>query len=135
LHALVSSLRLFLLCWRHAALGRCDERGLVGADTPLHIATFNGHEEVVKVLIERKADPTALDDDGKTVIQLAQALLNPAAGALTPDPARYGLVGNRSLFGDPARANGGGQTRSQGQLAIDVWHAARGDDLIIFVME
>ena len=81
-----------------SALGRTEERGMI-AETPLHIATFHGHEEVVKALLEHKADPTAKDDDQITVLQLAEkitassviqvALLDASKGKPVP-PKRRG---------------------------------------------
>ena len=34
--------------------------------TPLHYAAFNGHSEIVKLLIDRGADTSITDNDGTT---------------------------------------------------------------------
>ena len=39
--------------------------------------------QVVKVLIEHKANPTALDDDGKSVLQLARVICSRSTDSLT----------------------------------------------------
>jgi len=41
--------------------------------TPLHLASKNGHNDIVKFLLENKADIEAKDKDGKTALQLASA--------------------------------------------------------------
>jgi molybdopterin converting factor small subunit len=40
--------------------------------TPLHWASYNGHESTVSFLLENGADPTITNNDGKTPVQVAQ---------------------------------------------------------------
>ena len=40
--------------------------------TPLHWATFHGHEEMVRLLLEAGADPLAGDEHGKLPMQMAE---------------------------------------------------------------
>ena len=45
--------------------------GRVGA-TPLNIACFRGHADVVKLMLEHGADPTARDGQGRTPAEYAR---------------------------------------------------------------
>jgi ankyrin repeat protein len=40
--------------------------------TPLHGASRYGHESVIALLLEKDADPSITNDEGKTPLQLAQ---------------------------------------------------------------
>jgi cytohesin len=40
--------------------------------TPLHDASWEGHDSVVSILLEKGADPTITDENGKTPLQIAQ---------------------------------------------------------------
>jgi hypothetical protein len=80
-----------------------DQHGL----TPLHLACFHGHAEVVRVLIDRGADVNALGPDGRSPWHLAQAghhaeiaALLAARGARTGAAAMPHLAG--SYLGQPA---------------------------------
>jgi ankyrin repeat protein len=50
-----------------------------GSQTPLHIAASKGNAEIVKLLLDRGADPYAMDDEGRTPAETAQS-----AGASQP---------------------------------------------------
>ncbi|KAJ1484425.1 ankyrin repeat-containing domain protein, partial [Baffinella frigidus] len=47
-----------------------EERG-PDEETPLHAAAFNGHEALVRLLLEHEASPLARDDFGMTPLHLA----------------------------------------------------------------
>ncbi|AVP88191.1 Putative ankyrin repeat-containing protein [Candidatus Phycorickettsia trachydisci] len=40
-------------------------------NTPLHLATYNGHKEVIKLLIEKKANPNVQNSQGSTPLHLS----------------------------------------------------------------
>jgi ankyrin repeat protein len=41
--------------------------------TPLHTAAYNGHVDIVKLLLEHGADPTVRNKDGDTPLDVARA--------------------------------------------------------------
>ena len=52
--------------------GKIESRSTTG-DTPLHLATFAGHDLIVRMLLARGADKYARSTDGITPMDLAQA--------------------------------------------------------------
>jgi ankyrin repeat protein len=40
--------------------------------TPLHLASMEGYEAIVSLLLDKDADPTITDENGKTPLQYAQ---------------------------------------------------------------
>ena len=51
---------------------RCDtKKHVMNGDTALHQAAWNGHIEVMELLMQYKAKPNATKEDGSTPLQLA----------------------------------------------------------------
>ena len=67
----------FLIDSRTLDVNRVDETG----STPLRTAVFNGHAQVVKMLLEHGADVTMRDESGNTPLQLA------VDGGILPAPS------------------------------------------------
>jgi ankyrin repeat protein len=64
------SLALTRLLLRHGANVNVAQHG---GWTPLHQAAAHGQREIVRMLLERGADPHATSSDGRTAAQMAQA--------------------------------------------------------------
>lgn len=60
-----------------------NARGLDN-DTPLHDAAINGHQKLVKLLVERGADIQAKNSKGKTPLDVAAT---PSVAALILNPS------------------------------------------------
>ena len=43
-----------------------------GGVTPLHRAAYRGNTSIVKLLLQHRADPTAVDSDGKSALHKVQ---------------------------------------------------------------
>ena len=54
----------------------------LGGGTPLHTAAFVGDPEVLRMLLDRGADPRLTTDDGKTAIDIARERGHAEAAAL-----------------------------------------------------
>lgn len=48
-----------------------NEVNLMDGRTALHLATLNGHNDIVKMLLDNGADPNILDQSGRTAFQIA----------------------------------------------------------------
>lgn len=60
------------------ATGRVDVNSLApDLVTPLHLAAAGGHHEIVRLLLQKNADPNALDIVGNTALMYASALNHP----------------------------------------------------------
>jgi len=58
-----------------------DGRGPRG-ETALHVACRARHLQVIALLLERGADPLAIDDEGRTALDIARAANNEDAVSL-----------------------------------------------------
>ena len=66
-------------------------------ETPLHVAAFTGHADLITMLLEAKADSCAVDEDGETPVDWAKGH-HGANGCLWFGPTRLvQLEGGRSL--------------------------------------
>ena len=54
-----------------------NQRGGLHSETPLHFAAQYGNVELVKLLLEAKADPTAKEFRGKTPLDVAKERKHP----------------------------------------------------------
>ena len=53
--------------------------------TPLHVAIALGHAHLVPLLLDHGADPNAVDDEGRTPLQVAETELDePHRAAVAP---------------------------------------------------
>jgi ankyrin repeat protein len=73
------SLELTTLLLRHGAKVNIAQEG---GWTPLHQAAAHGAREIVRMLLDRGADPRAISTDGRTPAQMAEAGKFPEVAAL-----------------------------------------------------
>ena len=70
--------RWLVVCWQAGLLAHGAEvdartpRGQTLWMTPLMWATYGGHAAMVQLLLEAGADPLAIDENGKAVLQMAR---------------------------------------------------------------
>lgn len=57
-----------------------DSQTRLGLATPLHRASYGGHEDIVKLLLANGADPTQPDADGLTAVDKASKKSNARCG-------------------------------------------------------
>lgn len=67
-------------------------------DTPLHLAAWKGHSNIVKVLLEAGADPNLLNTENKTPYDLTKDSLT--ASILKPYNTRSSVSSNVEDYGD-----------------------------------
>ena len=72
-----------------------DSRGPFGR-TPIHVATYNGHEDIVRLLVENGADVDARDEAGSTLLHLAEERCRLGAAAMLLNIASHHYLPKRT---------------------------------------